>query len=95
MAVWRLLYGVRAVILRLGGYGQYLLELIGVHSSVQIPLDRSLYLRCGFQISTSFCGAAVLKLKRTVGGGWKILIIFHCFCGPYLIKSEYTASSAY
>ena len=31
---------------------------------------------------TSFCGAAVFKLKRTVGVVWKCLIIFHCFCGP-------------
>ena len=37
---------------------------------------------CEFQMSTSFCGAAVFKLKRMVGVVWKNLIIFHCFLWP-------------
>ena len=52
-------------------------------------------------MSTSFCGAAVFKLKRTVGVVWKSLIIFHCFLWPNVsltvvsfFKGEYKEMSS-
>ena len=69
LAVWRLLYGVWAVILRLGGLDSSWSAYVLLCRFPWIVVGIS---GCGFQISMSFCGAAVLKLKRTVGGVWKI-----------------------